>query len=337
MKRSLMGLIVLLLSVNLSACQGDGQVSIPLLIYDQDDLFMQSFEQSLISEAEAYPYSFEVYDAEGSQLIQNNQFKAIVESEPPLILINPVDRVGVYPLIELAEQAGIKLVFFNREPLSEDIMQSRNAYYVGSEASQSAVIQFALIDALLTERSLDTNEDGAIQTLILKGQPGHQDAEIRTANIIDLLESSPTAFDIIDTEVAFFDRLEAFQRLTQRLASDAFHVELIVSNNDAMALGAIDALENAGYFIDSDTGEMYANTHPLWLPVVGIDGIDLAIQSIDQGMLHGTVLHNTDLMSAVITELIDSLLKDSQEMLVDNYPLVNGRYIYVDYAAYSDD
>ncbi len=336
MKRNLTLLSMLLLTFVLSACQSSDEMVIPLMIYDGDDLFMQTFETSLVQASMNYDYSFEVYDARGSQLIQNNQFKDIVSENPPLILINPVDRVGVYPLIELAEQAGIPLVFFNREPLREDILASENIYYVGSEASQSAQIQFELIETLMQELTLDSNDDGAIQTLILKGQPGHQDAEIRTDEIQQLLSESDVLFEIIDVEVAYFDRLEATQRLLENLSGETFNVELIVSNNDAMALGAIDALIQQGYFLDSETEEVYPQADALWLPVVGIDGVDVAIESIDQGLLYGTVLHSTDQMSDVITELIASLLDD---LSLDGFthPLMDGRVIYIDYEAYLDD
>lgn len=336
MKRNMTLLSMFLLTLFLSACQTSDEMAIPLMIYDGDDLFMETFETSLVQASMNYDYTFEVYDARGSQLIQNNQFKEIVSQNPPLILINPVDRVGVYPLIELAENAGIPLVFFNREPLREDILASENIYYVGSEASQSAQIQFELIETLMQELTLDSNADGTIQTLILKGQPGHQDAEIRTDEIQQLLSESEGSFEIVDVEVAYFDRLEAKGRLLQKLSDETFNVELIVSNNDAMALGAIDALIQEGFFVDPESDALYPREDALWIPVVGIDGVDVAIESIDQGLLYGTVFHSTDLMSEAITELIATLLND---MSLDGFShaLEDGRVVYIDYEAYLDD
>jgi methyl-galactoside transport system substrate-binding protein len=336
MKRKFMlGCIIALVGI-LSACQTPDNSVIPMMIYDQDDLFMQTFEASLLEASQAYGYTFDVYDANGSQLIQNNQFKDIVAENPPLILINPVDRVGVYPLIELAEQAGIPLVFFNREPLREDILASPDIYYVGSEASQSARIQYELIEMLLEELALDLNQDESIQTLILKGQPGHQDAEIRTDVIQTLLTGSEHSFDLLDVEVAYFDRQEATGRLLQRFTDETFHVELIVSNNDAMALGAIDALVQSGLMVNPETGDVLDRGADNWVPVVGIDGLDVAIDSIDSGLLYGTVFHNTDLMSEVITELIEALLTDA-DLSGLSHPLMDGRVIYIDYEAYLDD
>ena len=60
MKRKLLLLVVITLTGILSACQTPDNSVIPMMIYDQDDLFMQTFEASLLEASQAYGYTFDV-------------------------------------------------------------------------------------------------------------------------------------------------------------------------------------------------------------------------------------------------------------------------------------
>ena len=100
-----------------------------------------------------------IADARGSQQEQNDQIDQFISLDYDLLLVNIVDRTNAAVIIDKATQADIPVVFFNREPVREDIFRSDQIYYEGSDAKQSAILQADVIaDALEKDRSkIDRN------------------------------------------------------------------------------------------------------------------------------------------------------------------------------------
>jgi len=113
-------------------------------------------------------------------------------------------------------------------------------------------------------------------------------------------------------------------------------IELIVSNNDAMALGAIDALVEKKVIDDINNDGFIDKEIEPWLPVIGLDGIEAAINSIDKGYLHMTVVNDTSQMAEAINQLSLVLLG---EMNIDDleFELENDKYIWIEYRPYEED
>ena len=64
-------------------------------------------------------------------------------------------------------------------------------YYVGADAKQSGTLQGELaVDAILADSRIDRNKDGKIQYVVLEGEPGHQDAIIRTESAVNTLKDN---------------------------------------------------------------------------------------------------------------------------------------------------
>ena len=96
--------------------------------------------------------------------------------------VNIVDRTSAAQLIDKAQEADIPMIFFNREPVAEDLYRWNRVYYVGAKAEESGVLQGQiLLDRWLNrEQPMDKNGDGILQYVLLEGEPGHQDAMLRT-------------------------------------------------------------------------------------------------------------------------------------------------------------
>ena len=85
------------------------------------------------------------------------------------------------PVITKETASIIPIIFFNREPVEEDLMRWDKLYYVGGKAKQSGELQGELAaDFIKVNPQADRNNDGKIQYVILEGEMGHQDAIIRT-------------------------------------------------------------------------------------------------------------------------------------------------------------
>lgn len=88
-------------------------------------------------------------------------------------------------MIEKARGQNIPVVFFNKEPSRKALDSYDKAYYVGTDSKESGIIQGDLIAKhWKANPNWDLNKDGQIQYVLLKGEPGHPDAEARTTYVI---------------------------------------------------------------------------------------------------------------------------------------------------------
>ncbi|MFW6298564.1 MAG: galactose ABC transporter substrate-binding protein [Bacillota bacterium] len=333
------GLLIVLGSVTL-ACEERSSDSIPLVVYDMNDDYMQDFTDKIREEADD-DYAIELHDSKNSQTIQNEIIESLIEEDPPLIVVNPVDRLGARIIIQKAKQADIPLVFINREPLQEDLDLYDKAYYIGADPAESADLQAETVVDLFGDdpenlSKYDTNDDDRIQTAVLMGQQGHQDAEIRTKRVIEALENFGYDLDLLDIKVANFNRLEGREAMVELIDVYGDDIELVISNNDAMAVGAVTALENEGLIEDTDENGVIDHADEPWVPVVGIDGLDIARTLIETGHLYATVLNDSAQMAEALVELIDFI---ETEKPMEDYPftLEDDTYVWIDYQTFAQE
>lgn len=83
------------------------------------------------------------------QRTQNDQVKALIDEGSNVLCINLVDRADPSEIIDLARENDVPVIFFNREPVAEDMMQWEKLYYVGADAKQSGVMQGELAAELI--------------------------------------------------------------------------------------------------------------------------------------------------------------------------------------------
>lgn len=307
--------------------------SVSLLLYNQSDPFVNIFADQ-IKYLGAKSFNVSTFDSQNSQIIQNEFIEEQIENAD-LMIINPVDRLGAYSIIKELQSKGIPVIFFNREPLAEDLDLWDKAYYVGARAEQSGQIQAQMIMTLFGTDPVhlnkhDKNGNGIIETVILKGEQGHQDAEIRTSEVVKSFSEKKFQLDILITEVANWKRDEAYVKMKDILEIYGDSVELVLSNNDAMALGAISIMRQSGFFQDDNHDGKIGTDDVSWLPVVGVDGLDEAVKLIDQGYLYGSVLNDSRTQAQAIVELSEFLISD-RDLKNMNYSLVDGNYIWLDY------
>ncbi len=306
---------IILLLWALASCS-QAELEIGLFLYNEADPYIKEFARQILDES--VPGLVPVqHDAGNSQLIQNEQIERFSGQKPGqrplLMMVNPVDRLGAYAVIKRSKDAGIPVIFFNREPLGEDLLLWDKVFYVGAKAEQSGHLQASLVMELFGGRpdrlnEYDRNRDGIIQAIILKGEQGHQDAEIRTREVLRSFETHGFTVEVLALEIANWNRDEAYNKMENLLRDYGSKLELIVSNNDAMALGAISRMRQEGIFKDSNGNGRVDRGDIGWIPVVGIDGLKEARESIAEGYLYGTVTNDSLSMAKAMVELAGILL-----------------------------
>ncbi|NLD33368.1 MAG: galactose ABC transporter substrate-binding protein [Clostridiales bacterium] len=265
--------------------------------------------------------------AQGDQNRQNDQILQMIEDGVDVLMVNPVDRVSAVYLIALARQHDLPLILFNREPLREDLAAYDRAYYVGIDPRRQGELQGELAAAYFRAHpEQDLNGDGIIQYVLLRGEPGHQDAELRSLFSLRAMTAQGLRTQKLAEETAYWEKGLGQERMAMLLNAYGRRVELVIANNDDMALGAIDALKAAGYFAGSQA-----------IPVIGVDATAPALEAIAQGALYGTVQNDAARQAQAVVDLAVLLAAD-QPVDADSYPFpLNERVVYIPSQAITQD
>ncbi|MEG0689045.1 MAG: galactose ABC transporter substrate-binding protein, partial [Hungatella sp.] len=271
-------------------------IRIGVSLYRGDDTFISNLRTVLEEKAKTYEQNgtikvnMDIVDAKGSQSTQNDQVERFISVGCDVLCVNIVDRSDASTIIDKAMTAEIPVVFFNRQPVEEDMNRWEDLYYVGADAKESAVLQGNLIvDAYRKDPSIfDLNGDGVVRYVLLEGETSHQDALIRTEWSIQTLKNGGVPLEKVTGGIANWERSQASALMEQWLNTYPNEIELVISNNDDMALGAIDALERMQV-----TG----------IKLVGIDATIPGMEALERGTLFGTVASDKDSYAGTIFEI----------------------------------
>ncbi len=300
----------------------DGKIYVGVTYYNQTDTYLGELLNCLKKEwkereSEKVDITVTVREAAGSQRTQDDQVKEMLDAGCNVLCVNLVDRASASEIIDLAREKDVPVIFFNREPVAEDLRQWEKLYYVGADARQSGSLQGELAADLIWENvQIDRNRDGKIQYVVLEGEPGHQDTIIRTENAVDTMKSKGIELEKLSYGIANWNRVQAQNRMEQMIGQHQNDIELVLANNDAMALGAIDAYKKLNYT---------ESTLPVFL---GIDGTAEGLQAVRDGSMYATVYNDKEKQAEVIAELAVSL---SLGQGAGDLELENGKSIYLPY------
>ena len=296
--------------------------TIGVAIYKYDDTFMTSVRNN-IEKANAGQADLKMVDSQNSQPMQNDQVSQFITGKVAAMAINQVDRTAAGTIIERAKKANIPVVFFNRAPLAEDMAKWDKVYYIGTKPEEAGTLEAQIvIDYFKTHPEAYRSKDNVMHIALLRGEPGHQDAELRTKANQAALTAAGIKFEIIDSDTAHWNRQEAQDKMAAFLAKDGDKIDVVIANNDDMALGAIEALKAKGFFKDGK-----------YIPVVGIDATAPALKAVEDGLMLGTVL-NDAVNQGAATIKFAIVLANGQTPSKDNtgYSIVDGKYVLIPYA-----
>lgn len=270
-------------------------IKIAVFIYDFKDRYIslvgQNFEEIQRNNQRKVEFTF--YDGMDDQAVQSRDINTVLNiRDTDLILLDIVDTNNSKVVIDRIKETGIPVILFNREPINiEDVRSYNKAFFVGTNASQAGTLQGQiLINAWNSNKSLDTNNDGIMQYIMLMGERDNIEAIERTRYSISTINNAGLRTQELDLRVADWNRDSARSIVEALYLQYGRNIEAIISNNDEMAIGAIEALQNYGYNKGDNTKT---------IPVVGVDGIPEAQDLIKQGTMTGSVLQDAKAMAEV--------------------------------------
>ena len=355
MKKLLAVLLAVIMVLGLAACKpgdsGDknknkGEISV--LYYSFSDAYISTVRTAMDKILTDGGYTFNDYDANGNQTTQTEQVQTALAKGCSMLIVNVVDTGSndtAQNIVDMAKAKNIPVIFFNRS-VDESVVSSYDkCVFVGTDYEMAGHMQGEMVGeyVLANYGSLDLNNDGKISYVMFKGQEGNMEAIARTQYGVEDCNKILTAAG--KPEIEFYDANNANKYLVDQngtwssqaateymttiLAqySEAGNnmIELVIANNDEMALGAISGLQSSGY--NDGSGKT--------IPVFGVDATDAAKAAINAGTMIGTIKQDADGMASTITTITGNYLNGKNAFEgVDADSVVGTWRVNIPYATY---
>jgi ABC-type sugar transport system substrate-binding protein len=235
-----------------------------------DDNFLTVLRNSMAEYAKTQPgVTLQIEDAKDDVSKQLSQVQNFIANGVDAIIVNPVDTSATGAITKAAADAGVPLVYVNREPIDVDKLGPKAAFVASNEA-ESGTLEAKQICKLL---------GGKGNILVIEGVLSNQSAVQRTKDVHEVLSTPDcTGIKVVAEQTANYDRTQG-QNLMTNWLSKGMQFDAVVSNNDEMAIGALQAMKSAGV----DTKKAI---------VGGIDATQDALASMKAGDLKVTVFQD---------------------------------------------
>ncbi len=265
----------------------DEKIVIGVSFQGLSDEYIVRLSDAFKEKAEELGVTIQVADGQMNAEKQVGQVENFIAQKVDVIVLNPISADGCAPAVTAAREAGIPIITL----ISTTSNQEEANAYVGSDAIESGEIQGGMVVEDL---------EGKGNIVVMYGQMGH-DAQIgRYTGLLNKLEG--TDIEIIAEQTANWSREEGMKLMENWLTSGK-QIDAVVAQNDAMALGAVMAIEAKGL-----TGQ---------IRVYGIDAQGEALDCVEKGTMNGTVFQNAKRQGSECVEVAVKAAKG--ETLETNY------------------
>ena len=281
--KKIIALVMALLVVALcGVASAEDAPKIGITIYQFADNFMTLYREELVrylTEDCGIPAeNITIVDGKNDQAEQTNQIDGFIADNVDVMILNLVQSSSAASVIQKADAAGIPVVFINREPSAEDMALNGNFCYVGADARQSGTFQGQIIAE--TENKGDWNGNGVVDYVMIMGDPENVDAQYRTEFSIKALTDAGLAVNKLFEQRGDWDQTKGQELAATALSQYGNDVDVIFCNNDAMALGAYQAIADAGRTVGQD------------IALLGVDALAECVEMVNEGKMTGTVLND---------------------------------------------
>ena len=362
MKKIISILLTAALCIALCACGADKQQNnngesttkakkgeVSVFYYTYSDTYISAVRSSLDKLLKESGMTFNNYDANGNQTTQTEQVQTAIAKGSKMLIVNVVDtgsEDAARHIIDLARASSIPVIFFNRSVDESVVTSYDKCIFIGTDYEEAGHLQGEMIGNYIVDNfsSVDLNNDGKISYVMFKGQEGNMEAIARTKYGVEdcnkVLESAGKPalefYDASNTNKYLVDQNGLWSSaaatdymntiLAQYSEANKNMVELVIANNDEMALGAVSSLQGAGYNTEGKTV----------IPVFGVDATEAAKSAIEKGSMAGTVKQDAEGMAKTITAVMNNYLNEND--VLDGIPtdeLVGTWRINIPYSVYT--
>jgi methyl-galactoside transport system substrate-binding protein len=268
------------------------------LIRNLDEQFVADYAANLKVLAEKAGVELKLLDSRSDQATQLDQLNTLITQGVKFFVIVPNQTEATEQMAKAIKAVGGGAAFSNIQPSVAALKVGKNFFLASSPESVAGTIQSEIIDNYFTKNPGKLGPGKAINALLLLGQLGHPAQKYRTDAVLSGLKAKGYTVNVIAQDTANWKPDEAQQKMDAWIAAYGGKFNVVIANNDGMALGAVESLLTAGY-----TKADAADGTILKVPVLGVDATQVALKSMEQNKLYATVLQSAKGQSATAFEL----------------------------------
>ncbi len=330
---------------------GSNGGEVAVFYYTYSDTYISGVRSAMDKLLSQSGNKYNDYDANANQTTQTEQIQTSLAKGASALIVNVVDtgsNDSAQNIVNLAKNSDIPVIFFNRSVDESVVTDYEKCVFVGTDYEMAGHMQGQMIGEYLAEHfdEVDLNKDGKISYVMFKGQEGNMEAIARTRFGVEDCNSVLAAHNLAPLEFYDASNKNAYlvdqdglwssaaaanymsTILAQYSESNKNMVELVIANNDEMALGAVSSLQSAGY------NKSGAKT----IPVFGVDATDAARDAIKNGGMAGTIRQDAQGMAQTITTILDNFANGSYVFEgVDKENIVGTWRVNIPYSAYTGE
>ncbi|HWR22241.1 MAG TPA: substrate-binding domain-containing protein [Feifaniaceae bacterium] len=254
-----------------------GTIGVSLYARDQ---FISNLEQAILKAAEGSGYTVDSQEANNDTQKQQEQVRTFALKGYDAIIVNLVDTSTAETII--SEAGDTPIIFINRRPVDELLKEGKYAY-VGSQEYDAGKMQAEFLAKFFAGKA-----DKTLNYVLFMGQLGLENTNERTRSVKEELTKAGFTMNKVFEDTAEWDRSKAMDKM-QTIIGTGEAFDVVICNNDEMALGCIEAMKAAGIDLKA-------------IPVVGIDATAMACESVKNGEMAATVFQNAAAQGQVAME-----------------------------------
>lgn len=290
-------------SVGAAQVKADDEKILGAGIYSASDNFNSYIGKAITNACDGI-FKTNIEDGQNDQSTQNNQVDTMLAKGASVVAVSVCDVTAAPTLIQKCKDAGnVPIIFFNKEITDYDVINSyENAYQVTSTGGDyGASIQAQMvIDYWKEHPEMDKNGDGKLQLVYLMGDPGHTASQPRCDYLKSTIEDAGIEIDLLAEDTGMWVTATAKEKMDAWVSKYGDEIECCVAGNDAMALGALSAVEAAGFNTDGEESSKY-------IPIYGIDALPEILSKIESGEITGSVLQDAKTQGQTIVKMAENL------------------------------
>ena len=299
-------------------------INVAVLLYSFDDLFMMQLKQNLqdIQNQNKDKVNFTFYDGKNNIAVQYQTLDLLLKSDIDLFILNLADAkesiLNDFILKVKPKEAPIIILEAFPTTISEISKYYDKATFVGPANTKRAGIEEGIIlvnQWNSNKKFIDKNGDNILQYVMLEGPANNPISNERKKYSVSTINNVGIKTEELENSNANWSKELAKDAINNLFLRYDGRIEEIIANNDAMAIGSIEALQRYGY----NTGDKSK-----YVSVVGIDGISEARDLVDKGIMTGTVIQDSKLLAEGLYNVGMNVVNKEDPIANTNYTVVDG-------------
>jgi methyl-galactoside transport system substrate-binding protein len=300
--------------------------NVGVIFFKMDDPYTARLIESLknIEKENPNKVNFNFFDPQNNIAIQNEMLDFALKSNYDLLILYLPYRTEniVEDVINKVKQRNIPLILMNIQPqvVAKVSKLYNKVAFVTPDSKAAGIAQGKIIANLWSNSKslLDKNGDNVLQYVLLKGLPQDPQVVDRTKYVIETINEAGIKTEELAVVNANWSEDLAKSSIDNLFLKLYDKIEAIISNNDAMAIGAVASLQNYGYNKGDKSKE---------IAIVGIDGLPEAKDLIEKGFMTGTVIQDSMVGARFLYTVGRNLINNLEPTENTEYKIIDGEVI----------